>query len=148
MSRGRRVLARHRRAVAAALAAAAVLITVTTLRSDPPPPIVTEQAPPVAPGEVTVPVPIGLRAVIDLLQPGDIVDLVAVTAEGSTDVVAQRARVIDAPPSGLAGSVGVLLVAVHESDAVDLAGAGARGSLSVLIHPPATTPPAHHDRGA
>lgn len=121
--------------MAGALAAVAVLLTVSTLRSDPPPPAVAEQAPPVAAGEVTVPVPIALRAVIDLLEPGDLVDLLAITPEGGTDVVAKRARVVDAPPGGLSSSSGVLLVAVPESDAVDLAGAGAQGSLSVLIRP-------------
>jgi hypothetical protein len=142
VNRGRRVLTRHRRPVAAALAAAAVLLTVSTLRADPPPPTVTEQAPLVAAGEVTVPVPIALRSVVDLLQPGDVVDLVAVTPEGGTDVVVERVRVVDAPSGGLSSAGGVLLVAVPESDAVALAGAGAQGSLSVLIRPRGTAPPA------
>lgn len=128
--------------MAAALAAVAVLLTASTLRSDPPPPTVAEQAPLVAAGEVTVPVPIALRSVIDLLEPGDVVDLLAVTPEGATDVVAERARVVDAPAGGLSSSSGVLLVAVPESDAIALAGAGAQGSLSVLIHPRDATPPA------
>lgn len=134
-SRSRRVLTRHRRPAAAVLAAVAVLLTVSTLRSDPAQPTVTEQEPAVAAGEVTVPVPIALRSVIDLLEPGDIVDLLSVTPEGGTDVVVERARVVDAPSGGLSSSGGVLLVAVPESDAIDLAGAGARGSLSVLIRP-------------
>ena len=136
------MLTRYRRPVAAALAAVAVLLTVSTLRVDPAPPAVTEQAPPVAAGEVTVPVPIALRSVVDLLEPGDVVDLLAITPEGDTDVVAQRARVVEAPSAGLSSSGGVLLVVVPEADAVDLAGAGARGSLSVLIRPREATLPA------
>lgn len=128
--------------MAAALAAVAVLLTASTLRSDPPPPTVAEQAPLVAAGEVTVPVPIALRSVIDLLEPGDVVDLLAVTPEGAADVVAERARVVDAPAGGLSSSSSVLLVAVPESDAIALAGAGALGSLSVLIRPRDATPPA------
>lgn len=129
--------------MAAALAAVAVLLTVSTLRSDPPPAIVTEQAPLVAAGEVTVPVPIALRSVIDLLEPGDVVDLLAITPEGVADVVAERARVVDAPSGALSSSGGVLLVAVPESDAVELAGAGAQGSLSVLIRPRDASSSAH-----
>ena len=129
--------------MAAALAAVAVLLTASTLRSDPPPPTVAEQAPLVAAGEVTVPVPIALRSVIDLLEHGDVVDLLAVTPEGAADVVAERARVVEAPSAGgLSSSSGVLLVAVPESDAIALAGAGAQGSLSVLIRPRDATPPA------
>ena len=136
------MLTRYRRPVAAALAAVAVLLTVSALRADPAPPTVTEQAPPVAAGEVTVPVPIAPRSVVDLLEPGDVVDLVALTPEGGTNVVAERARVVDTPSGGLASSGGVLLVAVPESVAVDLAGAGAQGSLSVLIRPREATLPA------
>lgn len=128
--------------MAAVLAAVAVLITISTLRSDPPLPTATEQAPLVAAGEVTVPVPIALRSVVDLLNPGDVVDLVAVTPEGSTDVVVERVRVVDAPSGGLSSSGGVLLVAVPESDAVDLAAAGAKGDLSVLIRPRSAPSPA------
>lgn len=136
------MLTRYRRPVAAALAAVAVLLTVSTLRADPAPPTVTEQAPPVAAGEVTVPVPIALRSVVDLLEPGDVVDLVALTPEGGTNVVAERARVVDTPSGGLASPSDVLLVAVPEAEAITLAGAGAQGSLSVLIRPREATLPA------
>ncbi len=83
-----------------------------------------------------MPVPLAVGPVVDLLQPGDIVDLVSVTDEGRAHVVAARARVVGQPDSagGFAPTDALLLVAVPEESALALATATARSALTVIIH--------------
>jgi hypothetical protein len=86
---------------------------------------------------VTVPVPLAVRSVADILDPGDIVDLVSVTEDGRAQVVASRVRVVEQPGSGAGGftpAEALLLVSVPAGDALDLAAATARGGITVLIH--------------
>lgn len=136
----RRPWGRARRPLAAVLAGLATVIGLTALRSDPPQPRAdAAPAPAVRPGEVTVPVTLSMRAVADTLSAGDIVDLVTVDDDGDPHRVAERARVVDRPTSGsgLAPTEAIVLVAVPEADALDLAAAASQSSLALLIHPPA-----------
>lgn len=88
------------------------------------------------PGEVTVPVPLAVRAVADVLEPGDIVDLVSVSDDGRAHVVAARARVVGQPggAGGFTPTDALLLVAVPEETALALATATARSAVTVIIH--------------
>lgn len=127
-----------RRPLAAALAGLATVVAISALRSDPPEP--TEPmatAPLLQPGEVTVPIPLAMRAVAESVQPGDIVDLVTVDEGGNARLVAHRARIVDRPTtgSGLTPTGALLLVAVPLDQALDVA-AAAQSPLSLLIHPP------------
>lgn len=132
----RRAASRFRRPLAAGLAALAVLVTVNSLASSPTPAPVPATRATTVPGEVTVPVPLAVRAVADVLAPGDIVDLVSIADDGSARVVAARARVVEQPDAGggFTPTTALLLVAVPESSALDLATATAQGAMTVLIH--------------
>ncbi|MDX2358004.1 hypothetical protein [Dietzia sp. PP-33] len=82
-----------------------------------------------------VPVPLADPAVADLLQPGDLVDLVGTADPASPTgpaVVARAARVTGSP-AGRAGSRSIL-VEVPESDAARLASTAAGTPLAVLVH--------------
>jgi hypothetical protein len=133
---------RWRRPAAAVLAAVAVILTISTFRTPSDPVAAPVLRPAAAPGEVTVPVPLAVRAVASILEPGDIVDLVSVADDGRARVVATRARVVDQPESGVGftPTEALLLVAVPEATALSLATAAAHGAMTVIIHSsPAST---------
>lgn len=82
-----------------------------------------------------VPVPLADPAVADLLEPGDLVDLVGPTdphSRGEPEPVARAARVRDVP-TGRTGHRSIL-VEVPESDAARLAATAAGTPLAVLVH--------------
>ncbi|MFN3340784.1 MAG: hypothetical protein ACK40Z_13880, partial [Dietzia sp.] len=121
---------RRRRTARIAVAAALVLAAPFVGRPDPgevtvPPPADARHSP--DRGNVrVVPVPLADPAVADLLQPGDLVDLVGTADPDSPAgpaVVARAARVRDTP-AGRAGSRSIL-VEVPESDAARLASTAA-----------------------
>ncbi|HAN70438.1 MAG TPA: hypothetical protein DCQ36_02455 [Actinobacteria bacterium] len=125
--------------MAAALAFLATIVAVSALRADPPDPTpTTDSAPLVRPGEVTVPIPLTVRAIAEAVQPGDIVDLVTVDEGGDARLIAQRARIVDRPTTGtaLTPTGAILLVAVPRARALALTAAASQAPLSVLIHPP------------
>jgi hypothetical protein len=142
-----RRLRRHRRPVAAALTFAAVLTAVSSLRAGKPEPApgaashATASVAALPTGMLAAPVRLADSAVVDLLRPGDVVDVVAADARGRSTVVAASATVLSLPTAvedpldgdGLAGSLVVL--AVPSATGVALAGAAVLGPLSLLLHP-------------
>lgn len=93
------------------------------------------------PGMVAAPVRIGDPGAVALLEVGDVIDVLAADPRGSADavLVADDAPVIALPrgsDTGLAqgGLVGALVVlAVPEETAQDVAAAGTRGFLSLVL---------------
>lgn len=82
-----------------------------------------------------VPIPLADPAVAELLQPGDLVDLVGTADPASPagpQVVARGARVRDTP-AGRGGSRSIL-VEVPEADAARLAATAAGTPLAVLVY--------------
>lgn len=78
------------------------------------------------------------RAVAEALHAGDVVSVVAVSDDGFSSIVAPRARVIAPAASGGFGSgESAVTLAVDEASALRLASAPARGTLTVIIRPPA-----------
>ena len=77
--------------------------------------------------------------VAELLNPGDVVDVIGSELRGSTSVVAVSLPVVDVPETSGgafgAGGDGLVVVAVSAADALDLAAAAARGPLTVAVHP-------------
>jgi hypothetical protein len=146
-----RLLQRHRRVLAAALAGLATLMALSVIRApqDSPTSSVTilGNAQP-GPGEVAVPVMLKDQAIASIAEPGDLVDILAVAKAGvgsevtqpATQIVARRARVIETsqPDSGFMPlASGLLVVAVDEATALDLASAAATSDLSIAVHPSA-----------
>ncbi len=96
-----------------------------------------------APGRVAAPVRVADPASAALVWPGDRVDvLLATQGRADAEVVVRSATVLARPPtsgSGLLGgdgdvaSGGLLVLAVAASDAAALAGAAARGALSITL---------------
>jgi hypothetical protein len=137
-----RTARRHRRPLAAALAGLAAVLALTTLRSSPhPAPSAADRDPTnvaaAQPGEVTVPVVLASGAIAAVLEIGDVIDLVGPPAsEGSgASVVARDARVVELPLSGSAlggTSVAVVLVALPESDALNVITSMADGLTPVI----------------
>jgi hypothetical protein len=88
---------------------------------------------------VLAPVRIADVAAARLLEPGDVVDVLAVPAgrvRGGREaarvrVVARRARVAEVPAGAAAGGA-LLVLAVRPGTAAELAGAGAAGDLAVI----------------
>jgi Flp pilus assembly protein CpaB len=91
------------------------------------------------PGRVAAPVRIGDSGAVDLLRIGDRVDVVAADPQGRAPatVVAYDAPVVALPRGGDDGAAlttgGLLVLAVSEETAAELAGAGVSRYLSVLI---------------
>lgn len=91
------------------------------------------------PGTVATPVRLGDRATVELLQVGDRIDILAADPQGSGPAVlaAQDVPVLAIPPArdagaGLTGG-GLILVAVSDHTARELAGHGVRAFLSAVI---------------
>jgi hypothetical protein len=125
-----RKIRRYRRPIAALLAACSVLMIIAALR--PAPPILTTDVPRLLAGEVGAPVTLSSSGVAAAVQPGDIIDVIAL--DGSPEaavpvVIASKVRVIEARDSAL------LLLAVNAEQALDLAAAGFALPLTVTIHP-------------
>lgn len=141
------LLQRHRRIVAACLAGLATLLALSVIRAPQQAPLTTS---PVAGstgpggGEVAVPLVLKDQAVASIASPGDLIDVIAVprstigSTEGSTHIVAHRARVIEGAEPGtgfMPLASGLLVVAVDEATALALAEAVATSDLSIAVHP-------------
>lgn len=120
---------RHRRGLAAVLAGLAMLMAINAVRPGPEQPGTTlgSAGPPVRPGEVAVPVALASPALAAAVEPGDVVDVIAVPDDpgGSARVLADHARVLDLPGSGgfTTSSSSVVLLAVPETAALPLSAA-------------------------
>lgn len=140
----RRATNRHRRLIAAVLAALATVLAISAIRPAPATTTAAESnaptAPSTRPGELTVPVVLDSPALAGAVETGDEIDLVAIDARGEAEVVATRARVVEqgGGSSPLGATSPVLLVAVPEESALDLAAASLTSRISLLIHPPAS----------
>jgi Flp pilus assembly protein CpaB len=86
-------------------------------------------------GRVAVPVRIGDPGAVELLRVGDTVDVLAAGGEGPAVTVARDAAVLALPRARetLTASGGLVVLAVPEDTARDLAGAGVDGYLSVVL---------------
>ncbi len=125
-----RKIRRHRRPIAAVLAACSVLMIIAALQ--PTPAIITPSNPSLLAGEVGAPVTLSNSSIAAAVQPGDIIDVIAL--EGSPEaaiavVIASKVRVIEARDSAL------LVLAVNAEQALELAAAGFGLPLTVTIHP-------------
>ena len=132
-----RLIRRHRRIVAACLAGLAVLIIVSSLPHGGAA-VTRVDSPVLAVDEVAIPITLESRAVAEALHSGDLVSVVAVSDDGFSSIVAERARVLtSASGSGFGSTDAAVTLAVDEESALRLAGAPARGTLTVIIRPPA-----------
>jgi hypothetical protein len=136
----RRWLALHRRSVSAVLAFLAVLLTLGTLAPDDStsPSTAATGVAALDDGERAVPLRVDDEDVAALLSPGDVVDVVATDARGSTSLIASGVRITSVPSAGstwAGGDGGLVVVAAEPTTALAIAGAGARGSVTVTIHP-------------
>lgn len=139
LSRGdlARLIRRNRRIVAAALAGLATLIVVSSLPHGSAAPTPTDTVS-LSSDEVAIAVTLQSRAMAEAIQEGDQVSVVAVSDEGFSSIIAERARVLHAGSgSGFVSGDAAVTLAVDEASALRLAGAPARGTLTVIIRPPA-----------
>ncbi len=88
----------------------------------------------VPPGQVAAPVRLADLAVAALLRAGDRVDVLATSGDGTTQVVAAGALVLAAPPEG--PDPGLLVLAVAQTTAAELATATTQATLSATLGPP------------
>ena len=87
-------------------------------------------------GLVAAPVRLADAGVAGLLAPGDVVDVIAASSDGSAKVVARDARVITRPipPATFGTQTGSLvLLAVSPDEATDLAGVATTRQLSAVL---------------
>lgn len=127
--------------MAAALAGAGVLLALTSLR--PSPAVLVDIGPDpssLRPGEVAVPVTVSSSAIARTLVAGDLIDVVGLSGtDGATpraSVIAPRTRVLEVPDSAStfgSSASAVILLAVRESDALELSAVTAQGPVAVLI---------------
>jgi pilus assembly protein CpaB len=76
--------------------------------------------------------------IASLLTPGDIIDVVGTDQRGATSLIATGVRVTSVPTPGSSWSGddgGLVVVAAEPTTALAIAGASARGSVTVTIHP-------------
>ncbi|WP_328451491.1 hypothetical protein OG780_24300 [Streptomyces sp. NBC_00386] len=142
-----RLLARHRRRAAAAGLAMTTAALVAAgpggtegARGHPAPTpsasASTASAPMRGPGAaetVRAPVRIADGATVNLVRPGDRVDVVAAGSGGEVRVVASGARVTGVPDVGTTDSGRLLVLSVPRATALRLAGAGTTSRLAVTL---------------
>lgn len=132
-----RFVRRHRRPVAAVAAGLGVLLAVGAMRTDPAPPPGQPAAGTAAElraGEVAIPAVLSSGAVAGLLAVGDVIDVVGGAPIAA--VVARSARVLGIPNAGspLGGAASaVVVLAVRESEALQVGQAMADGTVTVII---------------
>lgn len=143
LSTVRRWLALHRRMVSAALAFVAVLLGLSALTRTP------EQLAPRGPGtsarsapsdgQLAVPIRLSDPAVAEMLAPGDVVDVMVADQRGAATVVASELIVTAVPGDDASGpwsdGDGLVMVAADADTALTLAGAAARGLVTVAVRP-------------
>jgi len=131
--------------VSAALAFVAVLVGLTALAQTPehqPSPGVSGAATSPAAlldGHLAVPLRLSDPAVAALLNPGDVVDVMVADQRSAARLVAADLTVTAVPDAEGSGpwaqGDGLVMVAVTEDEALALAGAAARGPVTVALHP-------------
>lgn len=128
----------YRRPLAAGCAALAVLALGTAALSPPTPPTDPNALPAISSGDVAM--PITLTSANAVVRAGDVIDLVAMTDGSRSRVVASQARVVQAPNgNGFGGASGrVVVVAIPQATALEIADALSTSTLTALIHPPAS----------
>jgi hypothetical protein len=93
----------------------------------------------VAEGQVEVPIRLADPAVAGAVTPGDVVDVIAAVRGTTAAVVAAGVTVTRLPSSGGEGlwssGDGLVMVATDHDEALALAGAAARGPVTIVIHP-------------
>lgn len=144
-----RLVQRHRRVLAAVLAGIATLLALSVIRA-PQDQVATASATSTATrpgvGEVAVPILLKDPAIASIAEVGDEVDILAVAKGNGTQagilepprIVARRARVVEGTttdPGFMPLASGLLVVAVDESTALDLASAATTSDLSIAVHP-------------
>jgi hypothetical protein len=131
-----RKIRRHRRPIAAVLAACSVLMIIAALQ--PAPPVVTIENPRLLAGEVGAPVTLSSASIAAAVQPGDVVDVLALDGEppaATPVVVASRVRVVEVRESAL------LILAVTAEQALDLAGVAYGLPLTITMYPRGASQP-------
>lgn len=131
--------------VSAALAFVAVLLGLTALVQTPgqqPSPNGSGAAPSPAAlldGQLAVPVRLADPAVAAMLTPGDVVDVMVADQRSAARLVAADLTVTAVPDAEGSGpwtqTDGLVMVAATEDEALALAGASARGPVTVAVHP-------------
>jgi hypothetical protein len=135
---------RHRRPISAGLAFLSVLLGLTAVigSSGSSAPVSGQTADASSltnAGQVEVPIRLADPAVAAVVRPGDVVDVIASDRGASARVVAARVTVTRLPETGGDGlwgtRDGLVMVASDEDEALALAGAAARGPVTIVIHP-------------
>lgn len=114
----------------------ATLIIVSTLPRGSAAPV-SDNGMTLASDEVAMAISLESRAAAEAVRAGDLVSVVSVSDDGFSSIIAESARVLRAGASGGFGSSdAAITLAVDEAAALRLAGAPARGTLTVMIRPP------------
>jgi len=140
-----RRLVLHRRPVSAVLAFAAVLCGLAAVTSSPagdagwrPADHAGAFEDPNATGGREVPLRLADPAVAAVISPGDVVDIVATGQRGLATVVADEVVVTALPTpdehSPWSNEDELLMVAVTDAQALAVAGAAARGPVTIVLH--------------
>lgn len=133
----------HRRAVSATLAFTAVLLAIAAVSGaqQAEPGVVSnpdESAASRVPSGLEVPIRLADPGVAHVISPGDVVDVVVATQRTAATVVAAEVVVTAIPSAGDDGpwssDTGLLMVAVTDDQALALAGAAARGPVTLVVH--------------
>jgi hypothetical protein len=141
----RRWIALHRRVVSAALAFVAVLLGLTALTTTPAQPSSPDgwgaaaAQPTLSDGQLAVPVRLADPAVAEMLAPGDVVDVIVADQRNVATLVAASLTVTAVPEAESGGpwadGDGLVMVAATDDEALAIAGAAARGPVTVAVHP-------------
>ena len=133
-------IAHHRRILAAVCAGLATLL-ILSLAVDSASPaetsvVDTRPVQQLSAAEVAVPILLADAKLAGGVDPGDVVDLVALSDVAPATVIAERARVLSKGASGstfAASEAQMLVVAVAKDDALSVAAAGAAASLTLVM---------------
>lgn len=89
-------------------------------------------------GGLEVPIRLADPAVAGVIAPGDVVDIVAAGQHAGAAVIAEEVVVTALPTSGGDGpwsnDDGLVMVAVNDAQALAVAGAAARGPVTIVLH--------------
>ena len=140
-----RRLVLHRRPLSATFAFLSVLLALAAITGGTPgaspdhagSPVSGGDGAPIGTGQVEVPVRLSDPSVASVVTPGDVVDVVVADQRSAASVVAAEVVVTTVPtessgpwPSG----DGLLVVAATDDQALALAGAAARGPVTIILH--------------
>lgn len=131
------IVRRHRRALAAVCAGAAVLVVLTSMTAPPADPRVN--TPLLRADQVAMPV--ALATAGQPITVGTLLDIVAVPEDGVRPWIVSRGNTVLAA-STLMSSGSSVLLAVTEPEALQIADAASRGTLTALLHDGGVSDPA------